>query len=154
MRVLLKMVLDCSPDAAWRGIRSPAGLRQASAPLMRFDSLEPDGFPDLWDEGEHPVRVSTLGGIPLGEQVISIGFPPERDGARLVRDSGYGVSGIFTMVSAWEHTMAVAPLPDGRTLYRDRLVFEAGRVTALLWPTYWVFWQFRALRIRQAAKTW
>jgi hypothetical protein len=154
MRILLKLVFDCQPDAAWRYIRSPAGLREVSSPLMVFSSLEPDGFPDVWPEGDHPVSVKGLGVVPLGEQIITIGYPPERDGVRLVRDTGHGVSGIFTSVTHWEHTMSVAPFSDGRTLYRDQLVFEAGRITLLMWPVYWLFWQWRGIRMRLSAPTW
>ena len=31
MRVLLKLTLDCTPDAAWRALRSPAVLREVVA---------------------------------------------------------------------------------------------------------------------------
>jgi hypothetical protein len=154
MRVLLKLVLDCDAETAWRVIRSPAGLRQVSSPLMVFSSLEPGGFPELWGAGEHPVRVSGGGLVPLGEQVIVIGFPPPRGDARLVRDTGYGVSGIFPVVRRWRHTMAVAPRPDGRTLYRDELSFEAGWMTVPMWPVYWAFWQWRAFRMTRLAPSW
>lgn len=154
MRILLKLIFDCQPDAAWRYIRSPAGLREVSSPLMVFTSLEPGGFPDVWPEGDHPVSVAGLGIVPLGEQVIAISYPPGHDGTRLVRDSGHGVSGIFTSVTSWQHTMAVAPNPGGGTLYRDQLVFEAGRLTVLLWPVYWIFWQWRGITMRRSAPTW
>jgi len=154
MRILLRTILDCDVDVAWRVIRSPAGLRQVSAPLMVFHSLEPLGFEETWSTGEHPVRVTAAGLIPLGEQVIAISYPAQRGQARLVRDSGYGVSGIFTSVTSWRHTMAVAPARHGRTLYRDELVFGAGVITPLLWPVYWVFWQYRALRMKALARTW
>ncbi|WP_165063369.1 hypothetical protein [Marisediminicola senii] len=154
MRVLLKLVLDCDADVAWRAIRSPSVLKEVSSPLLDFQSLEADGFPELWPEGEHRVAVAGLGIVPVGEQVIAISYPRDRMGARLIRDSGYGLSGIFTVTTQWQHTMAVAPLPDGRTLYRDQLVFDAGYLSALLWPGYWLFWQWRALRMRHLARTW
>jgi hypothetical protein len=50
--------------------------------------------------------------------------------------------------------MAVSSAPDGRTLYRDRLVFEAGPVTVLMWPVYWAFWQWRAIGMRRLAPGW
>ena len=40
---MLKQVLDCDPDAAWRAIRSPQVFRAVSAPLMTFTSAEPLG---------------------------------------------------------------------------------------------------------------
>lgn len=153
MRILLKLVLDCDPDTAWRVIRSPAGLRQVSAPLMEFTSLEDGGFPELWPAGDHPVSVTGFGLVPLGKQVIAISYPPSAD-ARMVRDTGRGISGIFPVVTAWEHTMAVSPAPGGGTLFRDQLRFEAGGITAALWPMYWAFWQWRGIRMRMLASSW
>lgn len=153
MRVLLKFELDCAADVAWRAIRSPAGLQQVSAPLMVFHS-EQGGFPEIWPEGEHLVRVELFGIAAMGQQVIAISYPKPFGDTRLVRDSGYGISGLFTAVTDWQHTMAVTPLSSGRTLYRDELRFEAGAITPLMWPVYWAFWQWRALRMRALSKSW
>jgi hypothetical protein len=184
MRVLLKMVLDCEPDAAWRAIRSPSVLNAVSAPLTKFESLEPYGFPTLWPAGDHPVVMRAPGGITIGEQVIAISYPEVgspgsgtrapaaagagaagtgpvsadsatgRGGVRLMRDSGRGLSGPLALVTRWEHTMSIADAPGGRTLYRDQLVFEAGALTPLLWPAYWAFWQWRAIGIKRLAAGW
>ena len=153
MRVLLKIELDCSADVAWRAIRSPAGLRQVSAPFMEFDS-EQGGFPAMWPAGEHLVHVKLFGLASMGRQVIAISFPEPRGNTRLVRDTGYGISGVFTTVSNWRHTMAVTPLSSSRTLYRDELRVDAGALTPLMWPAYWAFWQWRAIRMRMLARSW
>ena len=154
MRVLLKLVLDCDAETAWRVIRSPAGMTQVSAPFMSFESLEPGGFPQVWPVGDHPVRASALGVVPMGDQLIAIGRPPERNGFRLVRDSGGGLSGALAVIRFWQHTMAVAPRSDGRTEYRDQLRFGAGILTLPMWPVYWAFWQWRGIRMRRLARTW
>lgn len=153
MRVLLKFELDCSADVAWRAIRSPEGLQQVSAPLMTFRS-EQGGFPDLWPTGEHLVHVELFGLAAMGQQVIAISYPAPRGDTRLVRDSGYGISGMFTLIQSWRHTMAVTPMSSGRTLYRDELRFDAGPLTVLMWPVYWAFWQWRALRMRSISRGW
>jgi len=154
MRILLKLVLDCSPDAAWRAIRSPAVLTAVSAPLTVFTSQEPDGFPELWQAGVHPVEVRAGGLVKIGDQTIDIAYPIRADGVRMMRDTGRGLSGPLAIITRWEHTMAIAPAPAGRTLYRDQLEFEAGPVTLLLWPVYWAFWQWRAIGIRRLAPHW
>ena len=153
MRVLLKFELDCSADVAWRAIRSPAGLKQVSAPFMKFHS-EQGGFPDVWPAGEHLVHVELFGLVSMGRQVIAISYPHRVGDTRFVRDSGYGISGMFTVSNGWQHTMAVTPLNSGRTLYRDELRFEAGALTPLMWPAYWAFWQWRALRMRTLSRGW
>ena len=154
MRILLKLVLDCTPDAAWKAIRSPEVFRAVSAPLLRFSSLEPDGFPDSWPAGKHPVSVSMLGIVSAGEQIINISFPESGAGVRTVRDTGGAVSGPLTTITRWDHTMAVSADRGGRTLYRDQLVIEAGVLTPLLWIGFWAFWQWRAFGLRRFAPTW
>ena len=154
MRVVLKTVLDCDPDAAWRAIRSPAVFTGVSSPFTTFTTLEPNGFPELWTAGEHPVRVRAFGLVPLGDQIIDLSFEDLGAQLRLMYDTGHGLNGALTVVTRWEHTMAIAPASGGKTLYRDRLIFEAGSVTIFLWPLYWAFWQWRAIKLRQAAASW
>jgi hypothetical protein len=154
VRILLKLELDCTPDAAWRAIRSPAVLTQVSFPLLAFDSLEAGGFPELWPGGDHHVLVRALGIADVGTQNVGISYPRERGGARIMRDSGPPLSGPLAIITRWQHQLAVSPLPDGRTLYRDELRFSAGLTTPLVWPGLWAFWQWRAAGIRRLAATW
>jgi hypothetical protein len=162
MRVLLKLVLDCDPDAAWRAIRSPAVLREISSPLFTLESLEPHGFPTVWEPGEHPVRIRGGGLIPLGTQRISLTFDESRhDGVRIMRDAGGSASGARAAVTGWDHRLAISADPAGpdaaghtKTLYRDQLRISAGALTPALWYGVWAFWQWRGLRMRQLAPTW
>lgn len=156
MRVLLKLTLDCEPEAAWRAIQSPTVFREASLPLLSFRSLEPNGFPARWEEGVHPVQMS-LGGLPLGSQTIDIELPERRHtGVQILRDHGAGLTGINTVFTKWDHRMAIAadPAGTGKTLYRDRLIFEAGPMTAAIWPSMWAFWQLRGARLKALAPGW
>ncbi len=154
MRILLKLELDCAPEVAWRAIRSPAVLKQVAFPLLAFESLEPDGFPETWAAGPHPVSVKALGLVGIGDQIIGISYPVRRDGVQVVRDSGIGLRGPLALVDYWRHSMSVAPIPGGRTLYRDQLVFHAGPAGVLLWPLYWAFWQWRAFGLKRFAPSW
>jgi hypothetical protein len=154
MRILLRFVLDCDADAAWRALRSPDVFRAVAGPWMTFESLEPGGFPGLWPAGEHPVRAKALGLVDVGEQNIDISFAERRGGVRLVRDFGGGVSGPLAVVTTWRHTMAVSSTEDGRTLYRDQLVVGAGLLTLPVWFGMWLFWQWRGLRIKALSTSW
>lgn len=147
MFVTLKTTLDCSPDAAWEAVRSPAVMQRVSAPLMRFDSLEPEGFPARWEGGgtSHLVRLTAFGFVPGGEQDIRISFD-ERDGARIQTDDGGPTFGLLTIIRSWSHRIAISPAPGGRTLYRDRLEVHGSPLVVLAWPLLWVFWQWRASR--------
>ncbi len=155
MRILLKLELDCAPDAAWRAIRSPAVFRAVSAPFTTFESLEPGGFPDSWSEGVHLVRAKAFGVAVIGEQTIDLAFRRATGRrAHRVRDTGRGLSGPLAVVDRWEHTMAVSALPGARTLFRDQLRVEAGALTPLLWIGFWAFWQWRAIQLRRLSRDW
>jgi hypothetical protein len=162
MRVLLKLILDCDPDAAWRALQSPTSFREVSFPWADFSSLEPDGFPTVWSAGVHPVQVRALRAVSVGRQEIDISFPGSTvPGVRMLRDSGGGRSGILSVIPKLDHRMAVSPDPAGpdsegrtRTLYRDQLIVKAGILTPAAWYSLWAFWQWRGLRLRQLAPTW
>jgi hypothetical protein len=152
MRVLLRFALDCSADEAWELIRSPSAFRAVAAPLLHFDSLEAGGFPTRWPEGPHVVQARLLGLVPLGTQRIDVSFAEATGDVRITRDTGGGLTGAFTVITRWRHSMAVSPLPDGRCLYRDQLEFSAGMLTVPVWFGLWAFWQWRALRIQRYAR--
>jgi hypothetical protein len=154
VRILLKFVLDCPPDAAWWALRSPAVFRAVARPLVTFESLEKDGFPEVWGRGIHPVRAKALGRLPMGEQLIDLSYPPPRAGVRRQVDSGGALNGAMSVITRWKHTMAVSATGNGQTLYRDQLVFGAGPLTLLIWPALWAFWQWRGRRIRQLSRDW
>jgi hypothetical protein len=154
MRILLKLVIDCEPDVAWRALHSTAVFSAVSFPLVAFESLEPEGFPDQWPGGRHLMQAKAFGLVPVGEQTVDIADTARKDGTRIVVDTGRGLTGPLALVTGWHHSMAVAPAPGGRTLYRDELRFGAGPLTLLLWPVFWAFWQWRAFGIRRLAPGW
>ncbi|MFB2554653.1 hypothetical protein [Herbiconiux liangxiaofengii] len=157
MRVLLKLVLDCDPDAAWRAIRSPAVFREVSSPLMQVESLAADGFPTVWETGQHPVTMRAGGIIPMGKQIIRLNFETRQHGdVRIVHDSGQGVTGAVSTITLWDHQMAISPDPagTGKTLYRDQLTIGAGLLTPFAWYSLWAFWQVRGRKLQKLAPTW
>jgi hypothetical protein len=144
------MTLDCAPAAAWRALTSPAAFRAVSAPFTSFTSRDLNGFPEHWPPGEHRVSVFAFGVVPIGEQLIDVSFE-ERGDIRIFHDDGRGLSGALTLATGWHHSMAVSPLPRGRTLYRDELRFDG---PVVLWAAYWAFWQWRGVRLRRLARRW
>jgi hypothetical protein len=153
MRIALNLTLDCSADAAWQGVTSPAGLTTVSAPLLGFRSLSDNGFPERWTEGDHEVAMYALGLVPVGRQIIAVSFHAKGD-SRIVQDLGRGLTWPLTLTRYWNHRMEVSPTDDGRTQFRDRLEFRAGILSPVLWLGYWVFWQWRARGIIRAARHW
>jgi hypothetical protein len=164
MRVLLKLMLDCDPDAAWRALQSPTAFREVALPWLDFRSDEPAGFPTTWG-AEHRVTVKALGAFTVGTQAIRLdtlrSTDPREAGTRILRDSGGGTGGMLAAVPRLDHRMAIAPDPAGpdehgrlRTLYRDQLIVRAGALTPFAWYAFWLFWQWRGARLRRLAPTW
>lgn len=155
--MLLKEILDCDPDSAWRAIRSPAVLQEVSSPVFRLESLGANGFPTIWEPGEHSVTLRGLGFVPLGEQMIRLNVSATQQGdVRILRDTGRPLSGPLAAVDVWDHRMAIAadPAGTGKTLYRDQLIFRAGVATLALWPAFWTYWQWRMLQLKRLAPSW
>lgn len=155
MRILLRAVIACPPDAAWALLTTPAGMRSVAAPLLDFRSLEPGGFPARWPEGSHTVELLAFGVLPVGRQTVDISFERRGDartGTRIVHDTGQALSWPLTLTTRWHHRMAVSGTPGGSTLFRDELRFSAGVLTPVLWLGYWVFWQWRLRGIIRLAR--
>jgi len=157
MRVMLKLVIDCDPDAAWRALHSPAAVAELYGPLLAMEPLAE--APTAWESGgDLPVRLSVAGVVPMGSQLISVtdrALTDRTGEVRIFRDSGIPLTGPLASLDVWDHQMAVSAAPGrpGRTLWRDRLVF-AGPTAAALWPVLWSTWQWRGARIRALAPTW
>ncbi|MCD2441607.1 hypothetical protein LQ757_04885 [Agromyces sp. SYSU K20354] len=155
MRVLLKLELDCTVDAAWRAIRSPAVLREVVAPWLDLTSLEPGGLPTVWPEGSHRMRALAFRRFPAGDERVDVSYPGGLPaGVRMLRDAGGALTGPLAMFDRWDHRMAVSPLPGGRTLYRDQLLAHAGALDLVAWYPTWAFWQWRGARMKQLAPGW
>jgi hypothetical protein len=146
MRIGLRKTVDCSADELWDLIRSPAGLVDVSAPLIRIAPQRAEPFPERWSPGDFPVRMTAFGLLPLGGSVIRISYGAKGD-ARIMTDAGGPSSGaLAALVGGWHHRLAVAPAPGGRALYRDRLEIS-GPFAAAAWPFLWAFWQWRGWRL-------
>jgi hypothetical protein len=148
MRVQLRFEIDAYPDEVWAMLHDPLALGQVVAPLLEIEPVGHRRFPPTWTPGDHLVRLRLFGILPVGDQNIQLSTS-RRAGARILEDSGGPVSGALGLVTSWRHRMAVSPLPDGRTLYRDRLDISAGALTPLVWLGTWALWQYRARGIRR-----
>lgn len=162
---MLKLVLDCDADAAWRALHSPRAVADLYGPLIDLTPLESTGMPSVLEPGtDLPVRM-TLGGpalaggaLALGDQLIHVSeryVQDARGPVRILRDSGIPLTGPLASLDVWDHQMAVSPAPGdpSKTLWRDRLVI-GGRAAPVLWPLLWVTWQWRAARLRATAPSW
>ena len=159
MRILLKLVIDCDADAAWRALHSPRAVAELYGPVLTMAPLRPNQRPTSWESGgEVDVQLSVAGTVPIGRQLIhaSDRFTDDANGpVRIFRDSGMPLSGPLALLDVWDHQMAISPAPGdpSQTLWRDRLVIR-GAMAPAMWPMLWATWQWRAARIRALAPTW
>lgn len=173
MRIMLKLVLDCDADAAWRALHSPRAIADLYGPFVDLAPMDAAGMPSRLEPGaDVPVRMTIGagapgipvgaggrgGGLSLGEQLIHVSERTVRDAhgeVRIFRDSGIPLTGPLATLDVWDHQMAVSPAPGdlAKTLWRDRLVI-GGRAAPAPWPVLWATWQWRGARLRALAPTW
>lgn len=155
MRVLLKLVLDCEPETAWDKLHDPGTFAQVMSPLVHVSAASSGGFAERWGSDEQALTLRAFGVIPIGRQTVRLAWREgDATGINVMRDTGRAESGMLTLLHDWDHRMALSPLADGRTLFRDQLRVKAGWLTPLAWPAMWVFWQWRGMRLRQLARDW
>lgn len=120
----LSTELNASPDAVWDAVRQPKLLQHVAKGVLSFKPVNPPVFPAYWEAGEYEAAMFWKGFLPIGRQIIGVEFPEPQDGVRFVRDNGRS-----RMIKVWDHLIAIAPAPDGRTLYTDTLRLDAGALT-------------------------
>ncbi len=158
MRIMLKLVLDCDADAAWRALHSPRAVAELYGPLLEMSPMDAGGLPTRLESGaDVPVQLRAAG-LGLGQQLIHVSDRrvESADGeVRVMRDSGIPLTGPLSALDVWDHQMAVSPAPGDpdRTLWRERLVI-GGAAAPAFWPVLWGVWQWRAGRLRTLARTW
>lgn len=158
MRILLKLELDCTADAAWRALHSPRAVTELYGPLLDMAPMAAS-LPTSFEPGaDVPVEIRALGLLAVGQQLIhaSDRYTEDANGpVRIFRDSGIPLTGPLAALDVWDHQMAVSPLPGdpSRTLWRDRLTI-GGIAAVPLWPMLWAAWQYRGIRLRALAPTW
>ncbi|WES62945.1 hypothetical protein P0L94_10820 [Microbacter sp. GSS18] len=158
MRILLKLVIDCDADAAWRALHSPRAVAELYGPLLEMTPMAAEGLPTALEPGADVPVVLSAAGVPVGRQLIHVSdryVEDSRGPVRILRDSGIPLTGPLAALDVWDHQMAVSPAPGdpSKTLWRDRLVI-GGAAAPALWPMLWATWQWRGARIRAMAPTW
>ena len=123
-RITVASIVDAPADAVWREARTSRLLFYVTRGRMSFAPVDPPAFPDIWEPREYLVSMRWRGFLPIGRQIIGIGFPPEDGGTRFVRDNGRSA-----LIKTWDHLISITPREDGRTDYEDRLDIEAGVLT-------------------------
>lgn len=140
------VTLDAPVEVVWREIQRPALLVHVTRGLMRFEPVEPTGFPDTWAARDYTARLYAYGVLPIGTQVIGIERPAPQGGRRYLRDNGRG-----DMCRRWDHLMTMRPLPCGRTRYVDEVTVEAGWNTLPVAAFAYSYYFLRQCRLKRVA---
>jgi hypothetical protein len=135
--------LDASPDRVWAHVTRSALLYYVAKGLITFQADDPMGFPEIWREGAYKTRMSLLGVLPIGWQMIRIEYPPVHGDTRTLRDNGFG-----PLIRTWDHTIEVSPDGQG-ALYTDRVTIDAGALTPVIVTFARIFYAHRQKRWRR-----
>jgi len=148
MKAKITTLLDARPERVWQELQRPELLEYVAAPLVAFDPVEPESFPERWEEDEYRVVMKLFGVIPLGEQSIRTSKVrvEDTDGEQCYQlcDDGTG-----QLVSVWNHLISVRETPDGKTVYTDEIDVNASILTPCIWLFAVIFYRHRQRRWRK-----
>lgn len=147
MIVDLSTRLDAPIARVWDELQTTRLLVHVAAPMVHFTPLEPAALPERWSEGRYRVRMKVFGVLPSGTQVIAISKAESQEGGArrfTLRDNGSG-----DLAKTWDHVITLQELPDGATMYRDRVEVRAGLLTPVVWLFAQVFYRHRQRRWRR-----
>ena len=145
MQIDLSVLLPCTTDVAVEYARQPRLLAHVAHPLIDFKPVGLPEFPPLWKKGKNWVNMRLFGVFPLGNQAVVITYPQHREGFAM-RDNGHS-----HLIGTWDHLITIEKTHAG-TLYRDRLVVQAGFTTPMIWLFAKIFFRHRQRRWVQLAK--
>jgi len=146
MIVDVSTVLDCSAAKAWDEVQKSSLLVYVIWPLAR---VVPTGspFPERWSEGlTIQCKSFVFGLIPIGVRTLRFEKIDQNNYEIQSREHD-------PLISRWDHLVSITPLDDSRSIYRDTIDIDAGKLTwlVLAWANW--FYRHRQRRWRALAKT-
>lgn len=131
-KVIVTSRLPASAETIWPLLTKIETLRYIAAPLATFTPRTDDA---IWQEGATlQFRLRLFGFLPMGMHTIH------------VRRFDASTHSVYTeetnrWVPVWNHTITLAPAPDGTTLYTDIVAIDAGPRSGLI--SLWSRWFYR-----------
>jgi hypothetical protein len=115
-------------------------------PLARIVSVDGRSFPERWTEGlTTQCRSYLFGSIPIGARNLYFQRIDHVNFEILILEND-------PLVKSWKHAISIKPLGQDRSIYRDVIDIDAGRLTALVWAWADWFYRHRQRRWRALAK--
>jgi hypothetical protein len=135
MKVDVSTQLDCSAVKAWNEAQKSSLLLHVIWPLARIVPVEGRDFPERWTEGlTIRCRSYLFGFIPIGVRKLHFQRIDQTNFEILTLEHD-------PLVKSWKHAFSVKPQGQDRSIYRDVIEIDAGRLTVLVWA--WVSWFYR-----------
>jgi hypothetical protein len=135
MKVDVSTELNCSAVKAWNEVQKSALLLQVIWPLARIASVDGRSFPERWTEGlTVQCRSYLFGFIPAGVRNLHFQRIDQVNFEILTLEND-------PLVKSWTHAISIKPLGQDRSIYRDVIDIDAGRLTVLVWA--WADWFYR-----------
>lgn len=135
----------CSAEQCFAETKTTRLMLYVARPLVRFLPIEPQKFPQEWQEREYRVSIKLFGVLPVGQQVVRIsGRDRSAEMGHFcveLRDDGYGA-----LMSKWDHLITIESLAGDVCRYTDRVEVEAGLLTPFVCLFAWVFYRHRQRR--------
>lgn len=90
-------------STATKYVDYPSLLQYVAYPLMKFEPIEPEEFPKIWDQRKYLVGMKFFGIIHLGKQYIGIEkIKVDDDKEFILRDNGSG-----ELIKVWDHLITI-----------------------------------------------
>jgi hypothetical protein len=146
MKVNVSTRLNCSAVRAWNEVQKSSLLLYVIWPLARIVSIDGQSFPERWTEGlTIQCRSYLFGFIPIGVRNLHFQLIDHVNFEILILEND-------PLVKSWKHAISIKPLGQARSIYRDVIDIDAGRLTALVWAWADWFYRHRQRRWRALAK--
>ena len=146
MKVDVSTELNCSAVRAWNEVQKSSLLLRVIWPLARIVSVGGQDFPERWTEGlTIQCRSYLFGFIPIGVRNLHFQRIDHVNFEILILENN-------PLVKSWKHAISIKPLGQDRSIYRDVIDIDAGRLTALVWAWADLFYRHRQRRWRALAK--
>ena len=147
MKVDVSTQLNCSAVKAWNEVQKSSLLLHVMWPLAGIVSVDGQGFPERWTEGlTIQCRSYLFGFIPIGVRNLHFQRIDQTNFEILTLEND-------PLVKSWKHAISIKPLGQDRSIYRDVIDIDAGRLTVLVWAWVNWFYRHRQRRWRAFAKT-
>lgn len=131
-------VFNCDSETLFHEVKKSKSLVYIGKPLVRFVQLPEHPLPEVWEDGNYPIKMYLLGYIPFGKQWIVISVQNDN---KHIRDNGYS-----NLIKKWDHNIHLTDIGDNKTLYVDTIDINAGILTYFIVLFANVFYRWRQKR--------